>query len=124
MNVSDPSKLLEKDPELVRFIEQQEELVRYEKTVHKITEQCWDVCVSSPSMPRLDSKTESCLMNCVERFIDASNEMVKHFSSKLEAEVSRSEFSQSISDHTAHVDSFANDSSKTGDDSKSKFKFW
>jgi import inner membrane translocase subunit TIM8 len=123
MNVSDPSKLLEKDPELVRFIEQQEEAVRYDKAVHKITEQCWNVCVSSPAIPRLDSKTESCLVNCVERFIDASNEMVKHFSNKLESEVNRSEFSQSISDHTTHIDSFANESSKATDE-KSKFKFW
>ena len=36
MNVNDPSKLLEKDPELMHFIEQQEETVRLNKVIDKL----------------------------------------------------------------------------------------
>ncbi|CAG0893605.1 unnamed protein product [Darwinula stevensoni] len=39
--------------------------------VHNLTEQCWDVCMDKPSS-RLDSKTENCIVNCVERFIDTN----------------------------------------------------
>ena len=43
--------------------------------VHGLTDQCWDICMEKPSS-RLDSKTESCLANCVDRFIDTSNFVV------------------------------------------------
>ncbi|CAH1636020.1 unnamed protein product [Spodoptera littoralis] len=39
--------------------------------VHGLTDTCWDTCMGRPTN-RLDSKTEVCIMNCVERFIDAT----------------------------------------------------
>ncbi|RVE50435.1 hypothetical protein evm_004972 [Chilo suppressalis] len=44
--------------------------------VHGLTDTCWDTCMGRPSM-RLDSKTEVCIMNCVERFIDATTFITK-----------------------------------------------
>jgi import inner membrane translocase subunit TIM8 len=66
---------LEKDPQLKRFIELESQKQRFQVLVHGLTEQCWDVCVDKPST-RLDSKTETCLVNCVERFIDTTGFVV------------------------------------------------
>ena len=43
--------------------------------VHGLNEQCWDICMEKPSSC-LDSKTENCVSNCVNRFIDTSNFVV------------------------------------------------
>lgn len=42
-----------------------------QNVIHEINEKCWDTCMENvkPST-RLDSKTENCLKNCVERFLD------------------------------------------------------
>jgi import inner membrane translocase subunit TIM8 len=63
------------DPQFQRFIEIETEKQRFKVLVHGLTEQCWDVCMEKPGS-RLDSKTESCLSNCVNRFIDTSNFVV------------------------------------------------
>ena len=72
------------DPELAKFVEQMEQSARLEKMKHKLTEDCWSVCVSNPNVSRFDSKTESCLQNCVERFIDSSAYVIQAFSNKLQ----------------------------------------
>jgi len=66
---------IEKDPQLKRFIELESQKQRFQVLVHGLTDQCWDVCVDKPSTS-LGSKTETCLVNCVERFIDATNFVV------------------------------------------------
>jgi import inner membrane translocase subunit TIM8 len=37
--------------------------------VHELNEKCWDTCMDKPST-KLDSRTETCLKNCVDRFLD------------------------------------------------------
>ncbi len=73
-------KLLENDPELSRFIVEMEQSQRLKKITEKLTHDCWDTCVSSPNVAKFDSRTESCLANCVERFIDTSTFIVESFS--------------------------------------------
>jgi len=63
------------DPQMQRFIQIETEKQRFQVLVHGLAEQCWDVCMDKPSS-RLDSKTENCLSNCVNRFIDTSNFVV------------------------------------------------
>ena len=46
-----------------------------QQLVHGLNSQCWDLCVDKPGS-RLDSKQESCLSNCVYRFIDTTNFVV------------------------------------------------
>eukprot|EP00092_Neocalanus_flemingeri_P031867 GFUD01034616.1.p1 GENE.GFUD01034616.1~~GFUD01034616.1.p1 ORF type:complete len:120 (-),score=52.39 GFUD01034616.1:97-456(-) len=46
-----------------------EQSVQLTKQVHKLNETCWDVCVGSPSSS-LSGREETCLANCVDRFID------------------------------------------------------
>ncbi|VDO38246.1 unnamed protein product [Haemonchus placei] len=70
------------DPQLARFLQQlQSETQRQKFTeqVHTLTGRCWDVCFADYRPPsKLDGKTSTCLQNCVNRMIDASNFMVEH----------------------------------------------
>lgn len=78
----DLQKLLDSDPELARFIAEQEQAARLKKVAEKLTNECWDLCISNPNMSRMDSKTESCLVNCVDRFIDTSTYVLQEFARK------------------------------------------
>lgn len=51
--------------------------------IHEFNEICWDKCIDSPSN-KLDSKTETCLTNCVERFIDTSLLITNRFAQMLQ----------------------------------------
>ncbi|XP_072292185.1 mitochondrial import inner membrane translocase subunit Tim8 A [Eucyclogobius newberryi] len=59
------------DPRLQQFIEIESQKQRFQQLVHQMTEVCWEKCVDKPG-PKLDSRTEVCFVNCVERFIDTS----------------------------------------------------
>ncbi|CAH2054563.1 unnamed protein product, partial [Iphiclides podalirius] len=59
------------DPQIEDFILSETQKQRFQVLVHGLTDTCWETCMGSPST-RLDSKTETCIMNCVERFIDAT----------------------------------------------------
>ena len=81
-------KLLENDPELSRFILEMEQTQRLKKATEKMTHDCWDLCVSNANVSKFDSRTESCLANCVERFIDSSTYIVEQFSKLGQASAS------------------------------------
>lgn len=59
------------DPQLETFILSETQKQRFQVLVHGITANCWDTCMGHPTT-KLDSRTEVCIMNCVERFIDAT----------------------------------------------------
>merc|ERR1712129_84996 len=82
-------KLLEGDPQLAQFVEQMEQEQRLKKQSEKLTMECWDLCVSNPGVAKFDYKTESCLVNCVDRFIDSSTFLLKRFSSKASSMASQ-----------------------------------
>ncbi len=66
------------DPQLVQFIETETQRQRFQALVHTLSDSCWDVCMANASLgPKLDSKSQTCVDNCVNRFIDASNFIVK-----------------------------------------------
>jgi hypothetical protein len=62
-----------------RPVEQAKATTLYEKTnivflqgvIHELNEKCWDTCMDKPSN-KLDSRTESCIRNCVDRFLDTN----------------------------------------------------
>ncbi|KAF2366020.1 Tim10-like, partial [Trinorchestia longiramus] len=50
--------------------------------VHELNNRCWKLCSGSGKLStKLDSRTETCLSNCVDRFIDASNFMANRITS-------------------------------------------
>lgn len=65
------------DKELQEFImkEQQQEIFR--EAINKMTETCWEKCIPGAPGKSLDGKTESCISNCVERFIDTSLQLTE-----------------------------------------------
>lgn len=46
--------------------------------IHNFMEVCWDKCVDKPGS-KLDSRTETCLANCVNRFIDTTLSITNRF---------------------------------------------
>ncbi|TKR77575.1 hypothetical protein L596_018519 [Steinernema carpocapsae] len=52
---------------------------KFTEQCYTLTSRCWDVCIGD-SRPgsKMDSRTQTCLTNCVGRMIDASNFMVEH----------------------------------------------
>lgn len=64
-----------KDHKIQRFLEAETQKQRFQQLVHTLTDQCWETCVDRAGQ-KLDSKTETCIVNCVERFIDTTNFVV------------------------------------------------
>uniref|UniRef100_T1IRK0 Mitochondrial import inner membrane translocase subunit n=1 Tax=Strigamia maritima TaxID=126957 RepID=T1IRK0_STRMM len=75
MNLFADRDKFQSDPELQHFIDSETQKQRFQYLVHALTEACWDMCMEKPGT-RLDSRTENCLINCVERFIDTTNYVV------------------------------------------------
>ena len=104
---------------------------RIKKQADKLTSECWDLCVSNPNVSKLDRSTESCLAQCVDRFIDTSTYIVTQFSNRAPSEstgFSSSGFSDS---ETILEDKFSLGSGESGSSSsageaktKSGWKFW
>lgn len=63
------------DLQLQDFIDKEYSKQQFQNLTNNLTDICWDTCIDHPS-PRLASKEEQCLVNCVDRFIDASNYIV------------------------------------------------
>uniref|UniRef100_A0A0B6ZP02 Mitochondrial import inner membrane translocase subunit n=1 Tax=Arion vulgaris TaxID=1028688 RepID=A0A0B6ZP02_9EUPU len=68
------------DPDIQFFVNRETQKQRFQGIVHEITARCWDTCMGNPGN-KLDSKTEGCISNCVERFLDASNFVVNRLES-------------------------------------------
>ncbi|XP_075228383.1 mitochondrial import inner membrane translocase subunit Tim8 A-like [Lycorma delicatula] len=66
------------DPHFQSFIEEQVQKQRFQNLVGNLTDKCWDLCVDKPS-PRLESRTETCLISCVERFLDSTHFVLNRF---------------------------------------------
>ena len=75
------------DPQLQQFIEMETQKQRFQQLVHELTADCWDTCVQGAPGQRLERKTESCLVNCVDRFIDTSNYIVNRLEKEGEAQM-------------------------------------
>ncbi|NXL38575.1 TIM8A translocase, partial [Glaucidium brasilianum] len=82
------------DPQLQRFIEVETQKQRFQQLVHQMTELCWEKCMDKPG-PKLDSRAETCFVNCVERFIDTSQFILNRLE---QTQKSKSAFSESLSD--------------------------
>jgi len=124
------------DPQLASFIEQENQKQRFQAVVHSLTDQCWDLC--SPSISsRLDGKSETCIANCVERFIDSSNFIINKLGQEGAAAVASmksNDFSTSTDFSLGSPDiglktpefssEFHSTPSSSQQDKKSSWKFW
>ncbi|XP_007434624.1 mitochondrial import inner membrane translocase subunit Tim8 A [Python bivittatus] len=83
---------LRRHPNAFRGVETQKQ--RFQQLVHQMTELCWEKCMDKPG-PKLDSRAETCFVNCVERFIDTSQFILNRLE---QTQKSKSPFSESLSD--------------------------
>jgi import inner membrane translocase subunit TIM8 len=122
------------DAQLASFIEQENQKQRFQAVVHTLTEQCWDLCAPSISS-RLDGRSEVCLANCVERFIDSSNYIINKLGQEgaaAVASIKSSEFSTSTDfslgapDMGLRTPEFSTEynPSSSQQEKKSSWKFW
>lgn len=69
------------DTELKNFIEMQSRQAQLTSQAMGLADVCWEKCVEKPGSKTIgnggDSKTEACLVNCVERFLDTT-EFILH----------------------------------------------
>ena len=75
------------DPQMQRFIQVETQRQKFNQVLHSMTEQCWDVCMGTPSQS-LDRKTQTCMVNCVERFLDTTNFVVNRLQKEGEKLIS------------------------------------
>jgi len=71
------------DPEVASFIQMEQQRAELQSQVHKLADVCWEQCVDRPR-DKLDSRTETCVTNCVERFIDTSLTIATRFQKLLQ----------------------------------------
>ncbi|XP_067296271.1 mitochondrial import inner membrane translocase subunit Tim8 B [Pseudorasbora parva] len=69
--------------ELQRLIAVEQQKAQFQAQVHNFTDVCWDKCVDKPSS-KLDSRTETCLVSCVERFIDTTLTITNRFTQMVQ----------------------------------------
>jgi len=79
------------DPQLQRFLEAENQKQRFQQLVNSLTSDCWDTCVTGAPSTKLDRRTETCVVNCVERFIDTSNYIVNRLEKEGEAHFAKAE---------------------------------
>lgn len=80
------SKKMEEDSsikQLQDFLATEREKAEFTAQIHEFSDFCWDKCVQTTGN-KLDSKTETCLTNCVNRFIDVSLFITNRFAQLLE----------------------------------------
>ncbi|XP_072835419.1 mitochondrial import inner membrane translocase subunit Tim8 B [Pogona vitticeps] len=69
--------------ELQRLVAAEEQRARLAAQVHNFMEVCWEKCVEKPGS-KLDSRTETCLANCVNRFVDTTLSVTNRFAQILQ----------------------------------------
>lgn len=86
MSEDDTSKLSAADLELQEFFVAEKQKAQFQAQVREFNDICWDKCVDKPGV-KLDSRTETCLSNCVDRFIDVSFFITNRFAQLLQKSV-------------------------------------
>ncbi|KAI9768453.1 MAG: Mitochondrial import inner membrane translocase subunit tim8 [Geoglossum simile] len=77
---ADLSKLTDKDKqELQQFLVNESQKARIQQSVHSLTDICWKKCVTGRiGSAKVEGKEETCLQNCVDRFMDANITVLRH----------------------------------------------
>uniref|UniRef100_A0A8C7V2A8 Mitochondrial import inner membrane translocase subunit n=1 Tax=Oncorhynchus mykiss TaxID=8022 RepID=A0A8C7V2A8_ONCMY len=68
--------------ELQRMIEQQK--AQFQAQVHNFTDVCLDKCMEGSPSSKIDSRTEACLVSCVDRFIDTTLSITNRFTQMVQ----------------------------------------
>ncbi|OAD52626.1 Mitochondrial import inner membrane translocase subunit Tim8 [Eufriesea mexicana] len=83
-DLTDNSKFKESD--LQEFFIAEKQKAQIQAQIHEFNDICWEKCVDKPGV-KLDGRTETCLSNCVDRFIDVSLLITNRFAQLLQKSV-------------------------------------
>merc|ERR1712098_130650 len=72
---------MSQDAALQRLIAQTQAQQQVQAILHDLTEKCWDTCIDKPG-PKMDGKSENCLKNCVQRFLDTNIAVTQNLEKK------------------------------------------
>lgn len=78
---ADLARLTDNDrQELKDFIEKENKRKMFQAQTHNMTDICWKKCFSTSNIKSgaLDKNEETCMANCVGRFIDVNSAILKH----------------------------------------------
>ncbi|TKA31083.1 hypothetical protein B0A50_02051 [Salinomyces thailandicus] len=65
--------------ELNQFIQNENQKAQIQGVIHSLTDTCFRKCVTSKiSAGALDRNEQSCMQNCVDRFMDANNTIIQN----------------------------------------------
>ncbi|KAH7578536.1 hypothetical protein ACOSP7_000148 [Xanthoceras sorbifolium] len=67
--------------EMQRFLSQEKEKAMVNEMVAKLTNVCWDKCITSTPGSKFSSSESACLANCAQRYLDMSMIIMKRFQS-------------------------------------------
>ncbi|TGZ85206.1 hypothetical protein EX30DRAFT_337596 [Ascodesmis nigricans] len=64
--------------ELQQFLENEEQKAKFQQNVHNLTAMCWTKCIAANKIsgPTPDSAEQTCLQNCVNRFLDTQKSVI------------------------------------------------
>ncbi|KAF8973756.1 Tim10/DDP family zinc finger-domain-containing protein [Flammula alnicola] len=68
--------------ELATFLEREQAMAKMQSSIHQLTGVCWKKCVTGTPGKYFSRSEESCLANCVDRFLDSSLFLVKQIEQK------------------------------------------
>ncbi|ESO89433.1 hypothetical protein LOTGIDRAFT_125271 [Lottia gigantea] len=75
------------DPEMKKSLETEVQKNQLRSQFLKLTDACWDTCMDKPR-DKLDSRTEGCFINCVDRFVDTNQTVVSRFANMVQQQQS------------------------------------
>ncbi|XP_054152926.1 mitochondrial import inner membrane translocase subunit Tim8-like [Oppia nitens] len=72
------------DKDLQDFLVIEQQKAHFQQQIHRLNEICWDKCLTDKPSSKLDSRTETCFNNCVDRFIDSSLAITQRFAQLIQ----------------------------------------
>ena len=82
MSYGGASGNLQDDQKLQAELIAEDQKYKFQQQIHEFTDMCWEKCVDKPGS-KFDGKTETCVVNCVERFLDTTVFVAKRFSERF-----------------------------------------
>ncbi|KAJ7559856.1 hypothetical protein O6H91_04G104300 [Diphasiastrum complanatum] len=67
--------------ELQSFLEQEKQRAMLNELVAKLTDVCWDKCITGSPGSKFSSSESTCLTNCAQRFLETSALILRRFQS-------------------------------------------
>jgi len=72
-------------PELQNFLRQEQARAQMQQTIAKLTDVCWNKCMTGTPGSYLSSREQACFDNCAKRFLDTTQYVIQRFAHQQNA---------------------------------------